>query len=71
MVVGIGTVSTTFKIPLSPLLVDQHTGVGYKTFALSGRITPGMRTQGVALGYGFHWAFSPPLLNLILEEVVL
>ena len=24
-------------------------------------------TQGVALGYGFHWAFSPFLINPKLE----
>ena len=24
-------------------------------------------TQGVALGYGLHWAFSPPLRNLKVE----
>ena len=31
-----------------------------KTFALSGRKANELLTQGVALGYGIHWAFSPP-----------
>ena len=35
-----------------------------------GATAPTRDTQGVAslaLGYVFHWAFSPPLLNLELE----
>jgi hypothetical protein len=42
-----------------------------KAFALTGRGDSTMREpQGVAslaLGYVFHWAFSPPLLNPKLE----
>ena len=42
-----------------------------KAFALTGRGYSTMREpQGVAslaLGYVFHWAFSPPLLNPKLE----
>ena len=34
--------------------------VNTKTFALSGRKANELLTQGVALGYGIHWAFSPP-----------
>ena len=44
-----------------------------KAFALTGRGDSTMREpQGVAslaLGYVFHWAFSPPLLNPKLQEI--
>ena len=41
-----------------------------KLLPLQGATAPTRDTQGVAslaLGYVFHWAFSPPLLNLELE----
>ena len=44
--------------------------VNTKTFALSGRKANELLTQGVALGYVEHWAFSPSLLNPKLEIVI-
>jgi hypothetical protein len=45
-----------------------------KLLPLQGATAPTRETQGVAslaLGYVFHWAFSPPLLNSKLESIYL
>ena len=44
----------------------QHLRHVLKLLPLQGATAPTRDTQGaasLALGYGFHWAFSPPLLN--------
>ena len=54
------------KPPKSGLAFDAD--FEHPTF--QGVTAPTRDTQGVAslaLGYVFHWAFSPPLLNLELE----
>ena len=48
----------------------QHLRHVLKLLPLQGATAPTRDTQGVAtlaLGYGQHWAFSPPLLNPKLE----
>ena len=39
--------------------------LNYKTFALTGRIVQPAYTQGDALGYVAHWAFSPHCLSSV------
>ena len=43
-----------------------------KLLPFQGATDPTRDTQGaasLALGYGLHWAFSPPLLNPKLESI--
>ena len=52
------------------MYIFQYLGHVLKLLPLQGATAPTRDTQGVAslaLGYVFHWAFSPPLLNLELE----
>ena len=45
-----------------------------KLLPLQGATAPTRDTQGaasLALGYGLHWAFSPPLLNPKLELLIM
>ena len=50
----------------------QHLRHVLKLLPLQGATAPTRDTQGaasLALGYVFHWAFSPPLLNPKLELI--